>query len=185
MYKKIIFLSITFLLLFSFSTFAEEVTVEDLGVEEPGIVSWFNNVIDTVKIWITRDPIKKAELELRKASRQIVRIREMVENKSDEANLDANLERVNNRYQEIVGSINQRVEKFKEDNPDYSEKLQSFLSKYDSQQNKHQTVLEKLEEQVPEQVMERIQEQRQEHLQNFEQLMNRLEVKEQKRGNKE
>ena len=178
MYKKIIFLSIVFSFLFSFSAFAEEVTAEDLGVENPGIFSWFKNTVDTVKIWITRDPIKKAELELKKASRQVVRIREMVEKKSEDINLEANLERVNNRYQEIVETINQRVEKFNEENPD-SEKLKSFLSKYDSQQAKHQVVLEKLEEQVPEQVMEKIQEQRLEHLERYNQLMNRLEVKEQ------
>ncbi|MBU1292045.1 hypothetical protein KKH07_00955 [Patescibacteria group bacterium] len=184
MYKKIIFLSIIFSFLFSFSAFAEEVTAENLGVEKPGFFSWFNNAVDTVKIWVTRDPIKKAELELKKASRQIVRIREMVEKKSDEANLDVNLERVNNRYQEMVESINQRVEKFEDENSD-SEKLKSFLSKYDSQQAKHQVVLEKLEEKVPEQIMEKVREQRQEHLERYNQLMNRLEVKEQRRGNKE
>jgi len=71
MFKKIAlssFLIVFSFSLFSFSVLAEEVDVsaEELGVEEPGILSWFKNAFSTVQLWVTRDLVKKSELELKK-----------------------------------------------------------------------------------------------------------------------
>jgi len=147
MIKKIVLPLVLFLLLFSFSVLAQEVeteegtivTVEELGVEEPGIISWFKNISDTVQIWITRDPIKKSEIELRKASRELVRAREMVQENFDDVDLQAKLERINNRYENMIGNINGRIEEFGQNNPEDS-KLKSFLNKYSDQQLKHQEI---------------------------------------------
>ncbi|MBL7053503.1 MAG: hypothetical protein ISS02_02510 [Candidatus Portnoybacteria bacterium] len=195
MFKKIITYSL--IILFSLALFSspilaeetndisnEEVSVEELDIEEPGIISWFKNTIDSVQLLITRDPIKKSEIELRKANRQLVKARKIVKDNPDDEKLQDKLNKIDDKYKSSIERINNRVEEFKQENPD-SEKLKSFLSKYDSQQEKHQAILEKLEDQVPEQVMEKIREQRQEHLERYNQLMNRLEVKEQRRGNKE
>jgi len=179
MYKKILFLSIAFALMFSFSVFADEVDVnaEELDIGEPGIVSWFKNTVDTVRIWTTRDPVKKAELELKKASRQLVRARKIVQDNPDDIGLQGKLGMINDRYEELIGKINERVEQFKENNPD-SDKLKNFLDKYTSHQLKHQEILQKLEEQVPEQVMVKIRENRQAHLEKFGEVMIKLQNKE-------
>jgi len=166
--------------MFSFSVFGQEadVSVEELDVEEPGIISWFKNAADTVRIWAARDPVKKAELELRKASRQIIRTRKMVREGADDAGLKAKLEMINGKYEELIGQINNRVEQYKEANPEANDRLNSFLDKYTNHQLKHQEILQKLEEQVPQEVMAKIQENRQAHLEKFSEVMTRLQDKE-------
>ena len=190
MIKKIVLPLVLFLLLFSFSVLAQEVeteegtivTVEELGVEEPGIISWFKNISDTVQIWITRDPIKKSEIELRKASRELVRAREMVQENFDDVDLQAKLERINNRYENMIGNINGRIEEFGQNNPEDS-KLKSFLNKYSDQQLKHQEIFKRLEENVPEEVMAKIEENRQLYLDKFGEVMSELQSKEEFKEN--
>ena len=185
MSKKFVFPLIIFLFLFSFSVLAQEadieedaiVTVEELNIEEPGIISWFKNAADTIQLWMTSDPIKKSEIELRKASRQLVKTRNMVQENFDDVNLQAKLERVNNRYENNIRNINGRIEEFSQNNPEDS-KLKSFLNKYSSQQLKHQEILKKLEENVPEDAMIKIQENRQIYLDKFGEVMSKLQDKE-------
>ncbi len=50
----------------------------------------------------------------------------MVQENVDDASLNARLEMVNNIYEGLIGQINERVEQFKEDNPDETDKLNSF-----------------------------------------------------------
>ena len=185
MSKKFVFPLIIFLFLFSFSVLAQEadieedaiVTVEELNIEEPGIISWFKNAADTIQLWMTSDPIKKSEIELRKASRQLVKTRNMVQENFDDVNLQAKIERVNNRYENNIRNINGRIEEFSKNNSEDS-KLKSFLNKYSSQQLKHQEILKKLEENVPEDAMIKIQENRQIYLDKFGEVMSKLQDKE-------
>jgi len=188
MFKKITIYSL--IILFSLTLFSlpvlaeetdgisnEEVSVEELNIEEPGIVSWFKNTIDSFQLLITRDPIKRSEIELRKASRQIVKAREIVKDNPDDENLQDKLNKIDDKYKESIERINNRIEEFNQENEDSLE-LKSFLDKYTSQQLLHQEVLMKLEGNVPEMVMEQVKENRQEHLQNFGEVMNKLQNKE-------
>ncbi len=185
MSKKFVFPLIIFLFLFSFSVLAQEtdieedaiVTVEELNIEEPGIISWFKNAADTIQGWMTSDPIKKSEIELRKASRQLVKARNMVQENFDDVDLQAKLERINNRYENNIRNINGRIEEFSQNNSEDS-KLKSFLNKYTDQQLKHQEILKKLEENVPEEVMVKIKENRQIYLDKFGEVMSKLQDKE-------
>jgi len=185
MSKKFVFPLIIFLFLFSFSVLAQEtdieedaiVTVEELNIEEPGIISWFKNAADTIQGWMTSDPIKKLEIELRKASRQLVKARNMVQENFDDVDLQAKLERINNRYENNIRNINGRIEEFSQNNSEDS-KLKSFLNKYTDQQLKHQEILKKLEENVPEEVMVKIKENRQIYLDKFGEVMSKLQDKE-------
>ena len=182
MVKKIVLCSfiIAFSLsLFSFSALAEEVDIsaEELEVEEPGILSWFKNAFDTIQLWITQDLVKKSELELRKASRQLIKAREIVQNNADDENLQNRFSKIDDKYKDFINGINNRIQQFQEENPD-SDKFKNFLDKYTNHQILHQEILQKLEEQVPEAVMEKIQEKRQEHLENFGEVMNKLQEKE-------
>ncbi len=181
LYSLLIFFSLSLL---SFSVLAEEnddisidVLSEELNIEDPGILSWFQNAFDTIQLWITRDLVKKLEEEIKKASRQMIKAREIVQNNADDKNLQKKLDKINGKYQDLIDSINNRVEQFDEENLN-SEKFKNFLDKYTDHQLKHQQILEKLENQVPEAVMEKIREKRQEHLENFGEVMNKLQERE-------
>lgn len=155
-----------------------EVEAEELEISEPGPFYWLKNFAWDVQAVFTRDPIKKSELKLKKASNQMLRARQLVERNPDDPRLQERLERINTNYQDIINRINERVEEFQVENPD-APQLKSFVDKYLNQQIRHQEILERLEEQVPAQVMERIRTNRQTHLQKFGEVMNKLQSREQ------
>ena len=154
-----------------------EVAAEDLDIEEPGSFSWFGDIVRDVQIFFTRDPIKKSELELKKASRQLIRARNTVMENPDDTKLQARLEKFDEKYQGLVERINARVENFKAENPEALE-LKNFLDKYTDHQLKHQEILKKLEEQAPEGVFEIINNNRERYLEEFGEVMNRLQSEE-------
>lgn len=156
---------------------ATEVTAEELEVAEPGAFSWFSNAIRNVRIAITRDPIKKSGLELKKANFELLRARKVAQQNLDDPRLQDKLEKINEKYENLIERINLRIEKFKADNPE-APKLKNFLDKYTDQQLKHQEILKNLEEKVPEQVMEKIKVNREQHLERFGEVMNKLQTKE-------
>jgi len=178
LYSLLIAFSLT---LFSFSALAEEnsdipsdISSEELNIEDPGILSWFQNAFDTIQLWVTRDLVKKSELELKKASRQIIKARELVENKADDKNLQNKFNKIDEKYQGLINGINNRIEEEEDLN---SEKFKNFLDKYTDHQFKHLQILEKLENQVPETVMNKIQEKSQEHLKKFNGVMEKIQEK--------
>lgn len=188
MIKRVIFYSIIVicLSLFFSSAWAQESTdlteepeiaAGDLEVSEPGLISWLQNVVRDVQILITRDPIKKSELLLQKASDQLIRARDIVEENPDDINLRERLEEISEKYQGIIERINTRLEELKAANSDDPD-LESFLDKYTDYQLKHQQILERLEEQVPQEVFEIINQNRQRYLEIFGEVMNRLQNEE-------
>ncbi|MFH1551504.1 MAG: hypothetical protein ABIC36_01325 [bacterium] len=184
MFKKLIFCSfIVIFSLFSFSVFADdseviiEVEAEDLEVAEAGVFSWLQGIVRDAQILITRDPIKKSELQLKKASAQLIRARKMVKNNPDDVNLTYKLEKIDVKYEGLIQKVNERVEKFQAENPD-APKLKNFLDKYTEQQLKHQEILRNMELRVPEKAMEIINANRMRHLEKFGETMNRLQTKE-------
>jgi len=154
-----------------------EVAAEDLGVEESGLFSWLTDTVREVKIFFTFDPIKKSELQLEKASRQIIKAKEEAEENADDPALREKLAKADEKYRETVEKINERLDEFKEENPEATQ-LKDFLDKYTDHQLLHQQILRKLEERVPEQAMEIIRENRERHLERFGETMNRLQNKE-------
>lgn len=154
-----------------------EITAEELGVSEPGVIGWFTNVVRNVRILVTRDPIRKSELQLESANYEMLRAREAAQKDLDEIALKERLERIDQKYKETISAINQRIEQVKQEDPS-NPQLKNFLDNYTSQQLKHQQILQRIEERVPEQVMEAIRERRQEHLEEFGQVMNRIQEKE-------
>lgn len=178
--KKIILCLIitSALALFSFYALAqEEVTASDLEVSDSGIFSWIQDIARDIQILFTLDPIKKSELQLKKASRQLIRIREIANVDSDDPRLQKRVEKFDAKYESLIDKINTRVEEVKSQDADLPE-LKSFLDKYADHQLKHQEILLKLEEQVPEDVMVKIRENRERHLEKFGEVMNRLQEKE-------
>jgi len=166
------------LALFSFYALAqEEVTASDLEVSDSGIFSWIQDIVRDIQILITFDPIKKSELQLKKASRQLIRIREIVNADPADPRLQKRVEKFDAKYESLIDKINSRIEEVKSEDADLPE-LGKFLDKYADHQLKHQEILAKLEEQVPEDVMEKIRANRERHLEKFGEVMNRLQEKE-------
>lgn len=155
----------------------EEVSAAELGVSEPSAFSWFGSLVRDVRILVTRDPVKKSELELEKASEQLIKARKLAQDNPTDANLKTRLENLDNRYGQLVDKINDRIEKFKTENP-AAPRLKNFLDKFTDQQIKHQGILKKLEEKLPEGVAAAIKEKREAHLEKFGEAMNRLQNKE-------
>ena len=104
----------------------EEVGAEELEVKEPGRFSWFRNAIRIVQIAVTRDPIKKSELQLKKASFQLLKVRKWASEKPDDPLLAEKLEKMDGKYKLLIGKINTRIEKYKQEKPE-EVKLKNFL----------------------------------------------------------
>ena len=164
MFKKTITYSLIIIFslsLFSLPVLAEEITEEievtadELGIEEPGVVSWFKDRIDSIRLFVARDPVKKSEIELRKVNRQLIKIKKLVRDNPDDEEFQSRLEKIDEKYKVAIERINSRVIKFL-----------------------HQQILKKLEEQVPEKAMEIIKQNRERHLEKFGETMNRLQNKE-------
>ncbi|MFC1701064.1 DUF5667 domain-containing protein [Patescibacteria group bacterium] len=154
-----------------------EVGAEELDIEEPGSFYWFKNLGWSIQAFLTRDPVKKSEILLKKSSFQLLRARQLVKNDPDDDELQEKLDAINEKYKTLIDDINSRIEKFKTDNPEDLH-VKNFLEKYTNQQIRHQEILGRLEERVPEAVMERIRVNREEHLEKFGEVMNKLQNKE-------
>lgn len=190
MLKKTLLFTLTLILVFYFSvaTLAEtaevvdepeettiDVTEEDLDI---GGTSWFHNAWRNIKIFVTRDPIKKSELRLQQASSQLLKAQYRVNQNPDSNEAEKWLGKANKKYDSLIAKINDKITQAKENNPD-KEKLNKFLDKYSDHLLKHQEVMQKLETQVPEKAMNKIRVQREAHLQRFSETMIKLENKEQ------
>jgi len=178
MKKYLIFgLGIAIILSFSAVLAQEmEITAKDLDVEEPSQFSWLGNIARDVQIFFTFDPIKKSELQLKKASRQLIKVKKLTMENPDATELQVKLKKIDGKYQGLIEKINTRVENFKIENPE-APKLKNFLDKYTDHQLLHFQILERLEEKVPEKATEIIKQNRQRHLEKFGEAMNRLQNK--------
>lgn len=159
---------------------AEEVGASELEVGEPGRFSWFGNFVRNVRIRVTRDPIKKSELELKKANYEILRFRKIAKEKADDSKIQEKLDKADEKYRKVIEKINARIEKVKEETIEAPkiERLNKFLDKYADHQIKHQEVLKNVALKVPEQARVKIEANRERHLEKFGEVMNKVHDKE-------
>ncbi|NQU77470.1 hypothetical protein HQ544_02120 [Candidatus Falkowbacteria bacterium] len=157
-----------------------EVAAEELDIGEPGRFSWLGNFVRNVQIRVTRDPIKKSELELKKANYEILRLRKIAKEKANDEKIQEKLEQADEKYKKIIANINVRIQEIKANEPESetATRLSKFLDKYTDQQIKHQEILKNVGEKVPEQVRVTIEENRAEHLVKFGEVMNEVQDKE-------
>ncbi len=156
----------------------ENVTAQDLGVQEPTLLPnnpfyFFKNLGRTIQSAITLNPVKKAELKEKFANEKLLELKKLTEKPQNSEVINKATE----NYQKEVENVKDAVEKIKE-TASTSDAVGKFLDKFIQQQTLQQTILEKLAEQVPEKALEKITEARQAHLENFGEVMNRLENKE-------
>lgn len=158
----------------------EDVQPADLEVSEPRLLPdspfyFLKNWARGIQDFFTFNPIKKAELRLKFANEKLIEAKKIVQ-KTENVEL---IKKAIENYQQEVEKIKNQVEKIKEkakENP----QVESFLDKFIHQQTLHQKLLQKLEIQVPSQAFEKIKEARERHLERFQDIMLKLEDREEK-----
>ncbi len=151
-----------------------EITTADLDNVNTG---WFGGLWRNIQIWVTRDPLKKAKLELAQADVEMLKTKVLAQGKLNEAELQARLDKVNAKYNKVIAKVNARLAEVKAKYPN-DPTLDKFLEKFTDHQFKHQQILDRLEKQLPEKVAQRIKNQREQHLAKFNEVMSKLENKE-------
>ena len=152
-----------------------EVRAEDLDLSTPILLP--NSPFYFMKDWarsirelVTRDPLAKLELKERYANERLLELREMVQNNVNEEAIQKAIE----KYEKELEKVKTRVEDIKEkaeENP----KLEEFLDKFVDNRVLGQKILNKLENQVSVQNTEQVQQIRQKHLEQFGEIMTKLE----------
>jgi len=155
----------------------EDVTAGDLGIEEPSLLPdnpfyIFKEIGRSVQSFFTFDKVKKIELKEKFSNEKLLELKKIIENETDDNTVEAALENYKKEAEEMEEIATEIQENTK---AEADEETGKFLDKFVQQQTLQQRVLQKLETQVSEEVMAKIRAAREEHLENFGQVMTRLE----------
>jgi len=131
---------------------------------------FFKTFARNIQSALTFDPIKKAELKLKFSNEKLSEAVKLAEKTENQEIIQAGIE----NYQKEISALKQASEKIQE-KAEENERVGAFLDKLTQQQNIQQRVLEKITAQVKTEVAEKIQQVREEHLEQFGEVMNRLE----------
>ncbi len=156
----------------------EEVTAESLGIQEPTVLPdspfyFLKNLGRTIQSAVTFNAVKKAELREKFANEKLIELKKVAE-KTQNAKA---VEKATENYRKEVENVKKATERIKETAQENT-RVGQFLDKFIQQQTLHQRILEKLETQVSTTTMAKIQEAREQHLENFGEVMTKLENKE-------
>jgi len=155
----------------------EDVTAEDLGVEEPSLLPdnpfyVFKEIGRSFQSFFTFNQVKKIELKEKFSNEKLLELKQMVEQNKNRERIETALQ----NYQKEFGEMEQIAARIQErTEAEANEETGKFLDKFVQQQALHQRILQKLETQVPEEVMAKIRAARENHLENFGQVMTKLE----------
>jgi len=158
----------------------EDVQPTDLGISEPKLLPdspfyFLKNWARDIQQVLTFDPVKKAELRLKFANEKLMEVKEITQ-KTENPEI---IQKAAENYQQEIEKIKNQVEKIKEKAKENS-KVESFLDKFINQQVLHQKLLQKLENEVPSQSLEKIKEVRESQLEDFCDVMLKLEDQKEK-----
>ena len=161
---------------------ADTVTAEDLEVAEPTVLPsnafgyFFKNLGRAVQTTFTFDAEKKAELQLQYANERLLEIQKMAEGNSDDARVQALIEKSQAKYEKLMDKVSQRVEKLQE--AGQTDKVDRLLDKISDKQFKQQKVLDVIKEKIgnasPEQ-LEKLQEVKERVLERFGETLEKVE----------
>lgn len=158
---------------------SEDVQAGDLGVKDPRIMPdspfyFLKNLGRTIQLWLTFDPVKKAELETKFSNEKLIELKVMIEKNKDKKAIG----RAADNFKNEAEKVKKATEKIKSKAAQsQNEAVNKFLDKFTQQQVLQGKILDKLETQVPEDVFEKIKGAREKHLEKFQEVMSRLEEK--------
>jgi len=155
----------------------EDVQPADLEVGQPTILPdnpfyFFKNLGRNIQSLFTFDPVAKAELRQKFANEKLIELKEMIQRKKS---VQA-IKRAAENYEGEIETVKRMTERIRE-NAQENEEVEKFLDKYTQHQVLHEKLLLKLESQVPLEAFEKIKEAREQHLENFKDVMLKLEEK--------
>lgn len=159
------------------TTADEAVTAQDLGVAEPTLLPdskfyFLKNWQRAVQGVFTFGQVKKAELNLKIASEKLLEAQKLAE----KTNNPTILNKATELYQDRIEAVQKNIAKFKE-TATTSVAVSKFLDKFTKQQILQEQIMDKLASQVPTSTLEKIQQVRERQLEQFGQVMQKLEDK--------
>ena len=156
----------------------ENVQAEDLGINEPNLLP--DSPFYFLKEWgreiqnfFTFNPTAKIKLKEKFASEKLMELKKIIEQKRNREIIEKGIE----NYQKGIKTLKEASENI-EESAEENEEVGKFLDKFIQNQALHQRILQKLENQIPPEVFEKIKSTRERHLENFGEVMTRLENKE-------
>lgn len=157
-----------------------DVQSQDLGIQDPNLLPdspfyFLKNWARNIQEFFIFNSVKKAEIKLRFADEKLMEVKKIIRKTEDPEIIKKAIE----NYQQAIEGIKNRAEEIKEkaqENPE----VDKFLTKFTDHQILHQKLLQKLEDQVPPQVFEKIKEVKKRNLEKFEEVIIKLENREEK-----
>lgn len=158
----------------------EDIQPIDLEVEEPKILPdspfyFIKNWARGIQSFFTFNPVAKTELRMKFANEKLMEVKKIIEKTKDPEIIKKAIK----NYQKGIEEIKNRAEEIKE-NAKENPKVDRFLDKFIHQQTLHQKLLDRLETQVPPEAFEKIKEARERHLERFQEVMLKLEDRDEK-----
>ncbi|PIR91202.1 hypothetical protein COU03_02780 [bacterium (Candidatus Gribaldobacteria) CG10_big_fil_rev_8_21_14_0_10_41_12] len=155
----------------------EAITAQELDISEPTLLPYskfyfLKNWKNAIQSVFTFGQVKKAELNLKIASEKLLEARKLAE----KTNNPKILNKATELYQNKIEAVQKNIAKFKE-TATTSVAVSKFLDKFTKQQILQEQILDKLASQVPASALEKIQQVRERQLEQFGQVMQKLEDK--------
>ena len=153
-----------------------DLTLQEVQIEEPTRVPstlgiWFKTMRENVSIALTRDPVKKAEKQLKFAEER-QRLAQFIVQNSDNERAQEKAQRMMQRAEKLFTHIDENKDKWIELEGERMRRLAKNLATH---QVRRERVLDKLEELLPEKHLERIYEQRERMHKRAEKLLETFE----------
>ncbi|MFH1509595.1 MAG: DUF5667 domain-containing protein, partial [Candidatus Nealsonbacteria bacterium] len=155
----------------------EIITAEDLDIDEPNLLPnnpfyVFKEIGRGLQSFFTFNQIKKLELKEKFSNEKILEVKKMVEQGVDKKGIEIALR----NYEKELGDMQRISTRIQEKNEtEDDEEVGKFLDKFIQKQILHQRIIQKLENQISEETMTRIRETKEKQLENFSQVMTKLE----------
>jgi len=156
----------------------ENIEAQDLGISEPKLLIdnpfyFLKDIGRNIQSFFTFNHVKKAELRLRFASEKLIEAKKLAERDKKPEIIERGLENYKKEIERITVTTNKIEEKATN-----NAEVGKFLDKFTQQQVLHQRILQKLETQASEGTLEKVREVKEKQLENFGEVMVKLEVKE-------
>ena len=196
--KKIFFISLMALMVLGLvkTTYAQESNVDseitgisaltainDLGTTEPttlpgdGLNYFFKNLGRTLQETFTFNPEKKTELQLRHASDNLAELQKTLEIKKDDPKLQELLQKTQDKYQNLIDKVGERINSIQAKDADLAKKLTDKLTEA---QFKQQQFLQNLEDNAKNLSADRLEKIKATREKSLERLSQALQTVEQK-----
>lgn len=137
----------------------ENITAEDLGVEDPLVLPDSKVFYPLKNMWrgfltgVTLSSVKKAQLRIRFANEKLIEAKKLAE-RTDNPEI---IEKALDSYSQEIEQMQNRLEKIKE-KAEKNEKIDQLVEKIADSQIKHSILIDKIEKNLPENVFEKVSE---------------------------